>query len=145
MVLTGWFAWANRICGACELHFDLRTLPGMDWDALKSELQQRLAQTLDDSGLSWQLRSLDVAIPAYEIAADSDWVRTLENFTACKAEAVPFGSEAPFLQQLGMQVIVCGPGEIALAHKPDEYVTLDALQRCEQLITRLIDKVCMGR
>jgi acetylornithine deacetylase len=116
----------------------------MDWDVLKSELQQRLAQTLDGSGLSWRLQPLDVVIPAYEIKADSDWVRTLEDFTACPAEAVAFGSEAPFLQQLGMQVVVCGPGEIGLAHKPDEYVTLDALQRSVLLINRLIEKVCMG-
>jgi acetylornithine deacetylase len=135
---------ANRICGGCELHFDLRTLPGMDWDVLKGELRQRLAQTLDGSGLSWRLRPLDVVIPAYEITADSDWVRTLEDFTACPAEAVAFGSEAPFLQQLGMQVIVCGPGEIGLAHKPDEYVTREALHRCELLVNRLIEKICVG-
>jgi acetylornithine deacetylase len=136
---------ANRICGACELHFDLRTLPGMVWDDLRVELQQLLAQTLDGSGLKWRLRPLDVVIPAYEIAPDSDWVRTLEDFTASPAEAVAFGSEAPFLQQLGMQVIVCGPGEVALAHKPDEYVTLTALERSEQLLNRLIEKVCLGR
>ncbi len=136
---------ANRICGACELHFDLRTLPGMVWDDLRVELQQLLAQTLDDSGLKWRLRPLDVVIPAYEIAPDSDWVRTLEDFTASPAEAVAFGSEAPFLQQLGMQVIVCGPGEIALAHKPDEYVTRAALERSEQLMNRLVEKVCLGR
>jgi acetylornithine deacetylase len=135
---------ANRICGGCELHFDLRTLPGMDWDVLKGELRQRLAQTLDGSGLGWRLRPLDVVIPAYEITADSDWVRTLEDFTACPAEAVAFGSEAPFLQQLGMQVIVCGPGEIGLAHKPDEYVTREALHRCELLVNRLIEKICVG-
>jgi len=135
---------ANRICGACELHFDLRTLPGMDWDALTRDLQQQLAQALDGTGLKWRLHPLDVVIPAYEIAADSDWVRTLEDFTGCPAEAVAFGSEAPFLQQLGMQVVVCGPGEIALAHKPDEYVTQDALLRCERLLERLIERVCLG-
>ena len=135
---------ANRICGSCELHFDLRTLPGMDWDVLMTDLQQRLALTLDGSGLSWRLHPLDVVIPAYELTADSDWVRLLEDFSGCPAEAVAFGSEAPFLQQLGMQVIVCGPGDIAQAHKPDEYVTLDALHRCEQLLNRLIEKVCLG-
>jgi len=135
---------ANRICGSCELHFDLRTLPGMDWDVLMTDLQQRLALTLDGSGLSWQLHPLDVVIPAYEIAADSDWVRLLEDLSGCPAEAVAFGSEAPFLHQLDMQVIVCGPGDIARAHKPDEYVTLDALHHCERLINRLIEKVCLG-
>jgi acetylornithine deacetylase len=133
---------ANRICGRCELHFDLRTLPGMDWDVLINDLQQRLALELDGSGLSWHLRPLDVVIPAYE-TVDTGWVRTLEDLTGSPAEAVAFGSEAPFLQQLGMQVVVCGPGDIARAHKPDEYVTLDALQRCDLLVSRLVEMRCL--
>jgi len=134
---------ANRICGSCELHFDLRTLPAMQWDALQQELQQQLAQALAGSELDWQLRPLDVVIPAFEAPPSSGWVRTLETLTGHTAEAVAFGSEAPFLQQLGMEVVVCGPGELDRAHKPDEYVTLDALQRTSELLHRLITKVCV--
>lgn len=135
---------ANRICGSCELHFDLRTLPAMQWDALQLELQQRLAQVLAGTGLEWQLRPLDVVIPAFEAPPASGWVSMLEDLTGHPAEAVAFGSEAPFLQQLGMEVVVCGPGELELAHKPDEYVTLDALQRTSELLHRLIGKVCLA-
>jgi acetylornithine deacetylase len=40
-------------------------------------------------------------------------------------------------QGLGVPAIICGPGNIADTHKPDEYVTLDQLQRCEALLERL--------
>jgi len=135
---------ANRICGSCELHFDLRTLPTMQWDTLQQELQQLLAQALAGSELEWQLRPLDVVIPAFEAPPASGWVRTLEELTGHPAEAVAFGSEAPFLQQLGMEVVVCGPGELDRAHKPDEYVTTDALQRTSELLHRLIAKACLA-
>jgi acetylornithine deacetylase len=135
---------ANRICGSCELHFDLRTLPAMHWDELQLELEQRLAQALEGSELDWQLRPLDVVIPAFEAPQASGWVGMLEELTGHGAEAVAFGSEAPFLQQLGMDVVVCGPGELAQAHKPDEYVTLAALQRTTQLLHQLIGRVCLA-
>jgi acetylornithine deacetylase len=85
-----------------------------------------------------------VVIPAFEAPPASGWVSMLEDLTGHPAEAVAFGSEAPFLQQLGMEVVVCGPGELELAHKPDEYVTLDALQRTSELLHRLIGKVCLA-
>jgi acetylornithine deacetylase len=135
---------ANRICGSCTLHFDLRTLPAMQWDALQQELEQQLTQALADSELVWQLRPLDVVIPAFEAAPASAWVRTLEDLTGHTAEAVAFGSEAPFLQQLGMDVVVCGPGDLARAHKPDECVTVAALQRTGQLLHQLIGRVCLA-
>jgi len=83
-------------------------------------------------------------IPAFEAPPASGWVRTLEELTGHPAEAVAFGSEAPFLQQLGMDVVVCGPGELDRAHKPDEYVTTDALQRTSELLHRLIAKACLA-
>ena len=53
------------------------------------------------------------------------------------ADVVPFGTEAGLFQEMGMSVVVCGPGYIDQAHKPDEFVGLDQLQSCLELLERL--------
>jgi acetylornithine deacetylase len=52
-------------------------------------------------------------------------------------QCVAFGTEAGLFQSLGSDVIVCGPGEIAQAHKPDEFVTRDQLAACLAMLGRL--------
>jgi len=56
---------------------------------------------------------------------------------ANEAQVVPFGTEAGLFQQLGMQVAVCGPGSIAQAHKPDEFIAISELARCLDVLARL--------
>ena len=52
-------------------------------------------------------------------------------------DVVPFGTEAGLFQQMGMSVVVCGPGSIEQAHKPDEFLGLDQLSACLQMLGRL--------
>ena len=55
---------------------------------------------------------------------------------------VDFGTEAGlFREALAIPVLVCGPGSMAQGHKPDEFVTLDQLARCDRLMDRLIDRL----
>jgi len=55
---------------------------------------------------------------------------------------VAFGTEAGFFQQAGVASLVCGPGAIAQAHRPDEYVELRQLADCERFIEALVG--CMS-
>lgn len=57
------------------------------------------------------------------------------------AGVVPFGTEAGIFQALGMSVVVCGPGSIDQAHKPDEYVAVDQMQQCLSMLERLSGKL----
>ncbi|WP_299783343.1 acetylornithine deacetylase [uncultured Roseobacter sp.] len=56
------------------------------------------------------------------------------------ADLVSFGTEAGIFQNLGMDVVVCGPGSIEQAHKADEYLERDQLAQCLKLLERLADK-----
>lgn len=60
---------------------------------------------------------------------------------ANNAELVPFGTEAGIYQQYGMSAVVCGPGSIDQAHKPDEFVSIDQLQQCVDMLGRLGGKL----
>ncbi len=53
------------------------------------------------------------------------------------ADVVPFGTEAGIFQSLGMSSIVCGPGSIEQAHKADEFVTMDQMIQCLEMLDRL--------
>ena len=57
------------------------------------------------------------------------------------AELVPFGTEAGLFQSYGTSAVVCGPGSIEQAHKPDEYISLDQVQHCIDMLWRLGDKL----
>jgi acetylornithine deacetylase len=134
----------NRICGECELRIDLRPLPGMDLARLDDELRDRLGRTLEDSGLEIEVRSLFPALPGMETAPDSPMVGLVEELTGQTAAAVAFGTEGPFLQKLGLDTVVLGPGGIDQAHQPDEYIALEQVRDGIELISRLIERTCLA-
>ncbi len=133
----------NRICAHCELHIDVRPLPGMDPEELRSQLRARLEHELAGSGLKVELASLFCGTPPMETPADSLWVRTVEALTGHSASAVAFGTEGPYYRALGMDAVVCGPGDIAQAHQPDEYLACSHIQPTIDLLRNLITTACV--
>ncbi len=133
----------NRICGQAELHFDLRMTPGGDNDTVRGEIAARMAKIAEQHALDIDLRSLVSDISPFEQVADSELVRLAERLTGHRAEAVAFATEAPFLQALGMETIVMGPGSIDRAHQPDEYLELEQIQPCIALLQQCIRHYCL--
>jgi acetylornithine deacetylase len=133
----------NRICGQAELHFDLRMTPRGDNQTVRDEIAGRLARIARQHALDIELRPLVHAISPFEQSADSELVRLAERLTGHSAEAVAFATEAPFLQALGMETIVMGPGSIDRAHQPDEYLELDQIQPCIELLRQCIGHYCL--
>lgn len=133
----------NRICGQCELQFDLRPLPGMSLDNLRGELRQRLSQRLHDADLNWELTPVFDGIPAMETPQEAAIVQAVEQLTGAESGAVAFGTEGPFFNSMGMQTVICGPGSIEQAHQPDEYLPLKHIQPAINLIQSLIRQFCL--
>jgi len=133
----------NRICGACELHFDLRPVPGMELEALRDTLNGRLARLLGDSPLGWELAPLFHGTPPMHTPATSAIVQAAEALTGHDSEAVAFCTEGPYLTELGMETLILGPGDIAQAHQPDEYLALDRLNPTVELLQQLIRRFCL--
>ena len=132
----------NRICAHCELHFDIRPLPGMDLDELRGEIDRRIGHRLEGSGLGFERVSLFEGIPAMDTPADSPIVQLAESLTGVSAGAVAFGTEGPFFNRLGMQTVIMGPGSIEQAHQPDEYLALDQLEPSRRIIRELVTRFC---
>lgn len=132
----------NRICGHCELEFDVRPVPGMEPDEIRALIRKRTAAAAEPFHVRHELVSLFPGVAPFHTAADGDLVRTAERLTGHSAKSVAFGTEAPLLQQLGMETIVLGPGDIEQAHQPDEYLSLDRVRPCVELLQRLINHYC---
>jgi acetylornithine deacetylase len=133
----------NRICGSCELHFDLRPLPGMDLDELRDALQRRLRPLAEATATDIVLSQLFPGVPAFEQPAQSRLVETVERLTGQTAGSVAFATEAPFMQALGMETLVMGPGSIEQAHQPDEYIEQSQIKPAIDLLRALIKHLCL--
>ncbi len=134
----------NRICARCELHFDLRPLPGMKMNELRQMILDRVQPLATSRGLKLSFEPLFDGVPPFETAADADLVKVCERLTGHSAEAVAFATEAPWLQELGLETLVMGPGSIDQAHQPDEFLALSQLDPAVKILQGLIRHYCLG-
>lgn len=133
----------NRICGGAELHFDLRMTPDGDNRLVRNEIADRLARLGRELDIAIELRDLVNPVPPFQQQGDCELVRTVEGLTGYTAQPVAFATEAPFLQQLGMETVVMGPGSIDRAHQPDEYLEIAQIEPCIDLLAQCIRHYCL--
>lgn len=133
----------NRICARCELHFDLRPLPGMQMTELRQAILDQIRPLAERRGLAMTFEPLFDGVPPFETAADSELVRTCERLTGHQAQAVAFATEAPWLQQINLETLVMGPGSIDQAHQPDEFLDLSQVRPGVELLKQLIQRFCV--
>ncbi len=134
----------NRICADCELHIDIRPLPGMTLDDLREALQSRLQHRLADSALQLSLLPLFPGIEAFETPASATIVQVTEALTGAPAGVVGFGTEGPYLNALGMETVILGPGSVDCAHQPDEFLPLAAIPPTLDILQGLIRRLCLS-
>ena len=91
----------NRICGSCELAFDLRALPGMSNEDLRAAMTERLEPLAERHQVVFELESLFPGVPSFETDKQAGLIQLAEKLTGHTAHAVAFATEAPFMQQLG--------------------------------------------
>ncbi|TMP72918.1 acetylornithine deacetylase [Pseudoalteromonas sp. S1609] len=133
---------ANRICGCCEMHIDMRHLPGLSVQELQALLLDATYDINQQYPNSVSVIDLHEPIPAFTGSTDSALVKLAENIAGQKAVAVNYCTEAPFIQQLGCETIVMGPGSINQAHQPDEYLAVEKIKPSQQIISNLIKASC---
>jgi len=133
---------ANRICGCCEMHIDMRPLPSLSVQELQAMVLDATYDINQQYLNSVSVIDLHEPIPAFTGSTDSALVKLAENIAGQKAVAVNYCTEAPFLQALGCQTIVMGPGSINQAHQPDEFLSMDSIDSSKKTIESLIRALC---
>lgn len=141
-LMTGGTA-RNIVPHDCRFEAEIRNLPGQDPGALLAELEdfarglepemQKISST---SGIDIDVQS---DIPSLAPSETGELLRmALAESRANGPDVVSFATEAGLYQKAGMEVIVCGPGDIRDAHRPDEFVTIDQLARCRTFLLGLV-------
>ena len=127
----------NIIPDACELHIECRAIPAQDPGQITTQIIA-FAQDCVARGLALGLETQDIgrypALPAPGDLTLSDMMADLTG--RAPLAAVSYGTEAGLFQNAGMPAIICGPGSITRAHRPDEYIEPAELTECYD---RLLD------
>jgi len=133
----------NRICGQCELHYDLRFIPGMQMSQLRQGINTRLQKVAKLTGTQIEGNSLFDGVEAFATDKNSELVKLAEDLSGYGAEAVAFATEAPFFRAQNIDTIVMGAGSIDQAHQPDEFMALDQIDPMVGYIKQMINHYCM--
>ncbi len=135
----------NIIPQNCFVDFEFRNLPNDDRNALKASIFAYLDDTLipemretyDDVGVEIEVIS---DMPGLATGDDEEVTKLVMALTGANTTGkVSFGTEAGVFSALGdIPTVVCGPGNIEQAHKPDEFIEMDQLGRCELFLDKLL-------
>lgn len=136
---------ANRICNSAELLIDCRTLPGMSSVEVAEELQQHLMSLESKVGMPINVELGMPPIEPFSASSDSKLSKRMEQITGKTVKSVAFGTEAPFLQRMGLDTMVFGPGSIDQAHQVNEYLSLDQVRSAQDTLARLLQVYCFSR
>lgn len=132
----------NRICGCCDLHIDMRPIPGISTNELFITVKEALSEINKRYPNSVDIYHLHEPIPSYQCPMHSDLIENAQIYTGHNAESANYCTEAPFIQQLGCDTIVLGPGHIAQAHQADEYLDLSFVKPTKIVIEKMIKRYC---
>ena len=137
----------NIVPNLASFDFEIRYLPEDDGVALASRIQAA-AEIIADGfrkvypEANFTFTDLQ-SYPALDIPVDSEVVNFVRTLTGGNSTGkITFGTEGGLFQkELGIPAVVCGPGNIAVAHKPDEYVSAEQMRLCDDMLVRLVDNL----
>jgi acetylornithine deacetylase len=139
----------NIIPEHAEFIMEWRQIPGDDPLRHVARMKDHVAQTIEpamkavdpSTGFSYQVM---VEMPGMSLSSDHELTAMVKQLTGSNNTGkVSYGTEGGFYQEAGIPTIICGPGHIAQAHQPDEFVAQSELDACDAFIRRLADRLLM--
>ncbi len=140
----------NTIPRDCEFVFEHRYLPGVNPEHFIDEVRQYSESTLlprmravaAEADITFSAR---IGYPGLDQVDESNIALLAQQFAGrTRTGKVAFGTEAGLFQQAGIPSIICGPGSIQQAHKPNEFIALEQIAHCELFIDRLAQQLKTG-
>lgn len=133
----------NRICADCELTIDLRLIPEMELEKIRAGLRTLVSESIAGSGLSVEYESIFDGIPGFETDINSEVIQVAEKLSGREPGTVAFGTEGPYLNAMGMETVILGPGDIDQAHQANEYLSLDRIPPMLDILTNMVSHFCV--
>ena len=138
----------NILAALCEFDWDIRTLPGETVTGILDELSRyattRLAELLQEGKRCCIETTVRADVPA--LVASGGAAEQLARAASGRddeAITVSFSTEGGQFQRVGWSTVVCGPGSIEQAHKPDEFIERSELESCEAFLRRAVERTCL--
>lgn len=137
----------NIIPEHAEFHMEWRNIPGDDPARHLERMQAHIAANIEPAmhrlsratGFRYEVGE---CMPSMTLSADHELTAIVKQLTgANSAGKVSYGTEGGYYQNAGVATIICGPGDIAQAHQPDEWVEQSQLDACDGFIRRLADRL----
>ncbi|MEY3080401.1 MAG: hypothetical protein RJA94_386 [Pseudomonadota bacterium] len=137
----------NIVPNRCTFDFEIRYLPEDDQHAIVTRIKaaaEIIAEGYRGVFDKARFEFMDLqSYPAMNTPVDSEAVKFVHALTGGNSTGkITFGTEGGLFQQaLGTPAVVCGPGNIAVAHKPDEHVSEAQMAQCDRMLERLVEKL----
>jgi acetylornithine deacetylase len=134
----------NVLAGDARMVWEYRALPDRDPETIVTGITNAADTTIlphyragaPDAGFETHIRA---AYPGLAHDDQSPALRLVSTVSGSnRSHAVSYGTEAGLFRQAGIPAVICGPGSITQAHKPDEYIALEQLDKCATFLRRLI-------
>jgi acetylornithine deacetylase len=137
----------NMIPELAEFVMEWRYLPGTDIDAEYARLRAYVAASIEPelqgvdpaAGFTWREYS---RMPGMHLAEEQPLATLVKQLAGTnQAGAVSYGTEGGLFERAGIPTLVCGPGHIEQAHRPDEFIALSELLACERFLRALKERL----
>ena len=133
----------NTVPDRCQFDFEFRTIPGVLAPDVIGSLRRYITGDLRDRIKAENPRADIVLetlaeVPGFDTAASAEIAQMAQALTGSRGtDKVAYCTEAGLFQKAGMTAVICGPGSLQQAHRPDEYVELSQISQCEQFMKKL--------
>jgi acetylornithine deacetylase len=140
----------NIVPNRCELELEIRNLAADDPGALVEALRADAARIAEAARAQAPEAEIRVEVrnsyPGLGTAPDAEVVAFVKSLIGANGTAkIAFGTEGGlFSERLGIPTVVCGPGSMAQGHRPDEFIAVEQMARCDAMLDALLDRLAAG-
>ena len=137
----------NIIPERCEFIMEWRNIPGDPAERYVERMREFVASAIEpamhavnrNTGFDFEVLT---TMPGLSLDPNHELTAIVKQLTGSNSTGkVSYGTEGGYYQNTGIATIVCGPGHIAQAHQPDEWIAQEQLDECDVFIRRLADRL----
>ena len=140
----------NIVPNQSSFMFEIRNLQEDNPQLLLDQIKEQAEKLLKPLRMDFPEAAIDFTItntyPPLSTAKDAEVISFVKSLTGSNATIkVAFGTEGGlFSSELGIPTVVCGPGSMEQGHKPDEFISIEQLNKCDQMLDALLQRLIIG-
>lgn len=140
----------NIVPNLCQIEFEIRNIAADNADVILGRLRAEADRISSAAKENASEAAIDIEVfnsyPGLDTPPNSQAVAFVKSLTGANGTVkVAFGTEGGlFSRDVGTPTVVCGPGSMAQGHKPDEFVSVEQLHRCDDMLAKLLNRLAVG-